>query len=209
MFYRKSGEWLTLAVGAVIALYITSFFTSASSIHDHEACARLTIEEIYRQEVRYFKEKRTHAGFEGLLANKSVSHSPSLAAGAGGLLDLERIQLKGSPLHELATDGDYFFLLRLLVPSRTSSDLVGQGAGARTPIGFACLCWPVRFGITGESSLYVNDLGFYAVSPNSFGILDGYRSFPPDFEAPAAALPKERAKKGALWFRLDDLTGDS
>jgi len=191
--YFMSGEIITALTLAVFAFYIMNSFIGAETLLDNESRSESTVVEIYAQEKDLHAETGTYGGFE------------ELAGRSARLAGLRRIPLKDYDSMELAADGEYFYLIRLVYSRKKASDLVEE-AGRGDPIGFHCLSWPVKFALTGETCLYVNETGGMAVAPNIYGAHDGYKSFPlEDFSAPAQAAQGTVSGVKSFWYPLDEL----
>jgi hypothetical protein len=191
IFYFKSGEIITGLTLAVFAFYILRSFVGAEGILENESGSETIVREICRQEAALHEETGSYGGFDAIEGG-----SPLL----GGL---RRVPLKNYDSMDLATDGKYFYLIHLVYPSKTASDLVDD-ASRGEPIGFHCLSWPYRFASTGEICVYGNETGGMAVATNIYGAHDGYDSFPlDDYSAPAEAAAGRQVDSDDGWVVLD------
>jgi len=196
--YFNAGEIITLCLLGFFVFFILFSFSQAHTILDNEDLSRKAIEEIFALEEEVFEKEGSYIGLRELIARSD---------------NLSRFktypnQMKDYDSQELASDGKYFYLLKL-ERTEAKSALLGANLSERIPVGFQCICWPRHFGTTGETCYYVDDAGFFSVSPNTFGELDGIKkhsTFPPDMKPAAEAVPMSRSDKSAQWFRLSDLS---
>jgi len=187
--YFKSGELLTLCAAAAFVLYLLNSFSGATTILDNEKTAKETLDDILLAEKNLTNKKHDPAAFDGL-----TDSSRRLSA-------LKIIPLKGYPDLGLATDGAYYYLLKASPPPKTEPLYLPEKK--TVPGGFQILCWPARFAVTGEKSLYADGTGAMAESPNVHGALNGLNDFPPDFSPAFHAAPKGKPRKGNEWIRTD------
>jgi|GEM_PF-3301338 len=195
--YFKAGEIITLCLLGIFVFFIFFSFSQAHTILDNEDFSQKAIKEIYLREREFFEKDGAFVELEELIAI-----SPVL-----GKFKTYPKQMKDYDSQELASDGKYFYLLKL-ERAEPQTALLDGDLTKRTVLGFQCICWPRHFGSTGETCYYVDDGGFFSVSPNTFGELDGIKkhtTFPPDMKPAAGAVRLSREDKAAQWFRLSDL----
>ncbi len=196
--YFKSGEIVTLLVAAVFVYYLVNSFTNSAAILENEARAGDILHSIYVEEKRIFETTGGYTGFEEL-----IEKSDRLA-------QLQPISLKSYDSYfsiKLASDGDYYYLLKMEYPATQAIDLV-TGKAEDSPCRFHCICWPLHYTATGERCYYINSEGGIAGSNNSFGRYDGLKGFPyDDFTEPEAAAAKLDLGKKSPWFRLEEFPG--
>lgn len=199
--YFNAGEIFTLCLLAFFAFFIFFSFSQAQTILNNEEFSREAIEEIFKLEKEFFEKEGFYIGLEELIAQSDIM---------SGFKTYPK-QMKDYDSQELASDGNYFYLLKF-ERTEPESALLDDNLTERKPIGFECICWPRHFGTTGETCYYVNEAGFVSVSPNTFGELDGIKKhslFPPDMKPAADAVPRSKSEKSDQWFRLSDLDESS
>jgi hypothetical protein len=196
--YFKSGELVTLLVAAVFACYLVNSFSNSAAIVENEARAGAVLHSIYVEEKSAFETRGGYADFEELIGTSDR------------LTQLRPISLKDYVSYssiKLASDGDYYYLLKMEYPVTQALDIV-TGKAEEAPCRFHCICWPLRYTYTGERCYYVNSEGGIAASNNSFGVYDGLKGFPyDDFAAPEAAAEKLDFEGKSTWFRLEEFPG--
>lgn len=192
--YFNAGEIVTASLLGLFLFFIFFSFTESHSILDNEESSKNAINEIYRLQTEHFEKNGRFASLEEMIAGSDLL----------GRFKTYPKQMKDYDSQELASDGDYFYLLKL---EREDSDtgLFPDNETIPPATGFECICWPRHFGSTGETCYYVNSSGKFSVSSNTFGEMDGIKkhtTFPPDTKLAARAVPKSRANKGELWHQL-------
>lgn len=201
--YFKAGEVLTLLAVGVFAFYIVRAYWSADDLLSYEDRARRTTVELYRQEAGLRESDGAFAGLSDLIVRcETLSGLKIIPPAKLGLQGQQR----GC---EVATDGRYFYMLRMTYPELGVSDL-NRERDDLVPEGFKAVSWPTHFGISGEVCYYVDETGKMGVTANTYGTFDGLKALanlPAAIPDPALFDVKGDGKN-ERWDTLTDLSQD-
>jgi len=182
ILYFRSGELLTLAMFLAIGFYLARSLSDAGTLLENEQKAVERLAEISRLEKKSVRENDGE-GFRPLKGLLDQSDE---------LRSLEEISVAGEDRAEIYEDGGYVYYFKLIDPPKGVDDYI-SGREKRPPVGFEVIAWPKAFALTGEMAFYVTEKAKLAYTANEQAQYDGFRDFPPNLDAPRAALKRSES----------------
>jgi len=192
LIYSRSGEILTAITAFSLGAYLIFSLSGSSKILDNETRAKNIVKEIMRLENQSFNSAESG---KYVRLKDIVGLSPLLQG-------LEEISTEGSDSLELFISNDYLYALSLEYEIRGAKDYITDPA-RDIPSGFKVMAWPAAFAFFGELAFYGDNRGKLAVTTNERALLDGLKSFPPDWKPASTAVEEDGKNKSSSPWRVD------